>query len=176
MQVVTATRNRQKTVQETEVSANNSSGSHHQQQVDAPLDNDSDSIIDSGSPSDLFFFDCSDGNSNEEAMLTHDDETINHDPSPGLSKQSEKFRDYVARATRDNKPLKPNWIAAIELTSLMDTKGGAIELFHAVLDWHVRHLEGNQSEKVSASNLHNTLIERYGMEEVMPYEVEVDLQ
>ena len=58
----------------------------------------------------------------------------------------------------------------------MDTKGGSIELYNAVLDWHVRHLEGNQSEKVSASNLHNALIKRYGMEEVMPYEVEVDLQ
>ena len=52
----------------------------------------------------------------------------------------------------------------------------SIAMYEAVMDWHVRNLKGNQHEKVSPDNLHKTLIERCGMNDVMPYEVKLELQ
>ena len=154
-----------------------------QQQTDAPPNNDSAPPMDSGAAQNLDTLDCDDG----DCGLDDGDPGFNDghsaipeekplDTTLGLSKHSDKFRHYIHLARHENSVLQDNWKAAIELMSLMDTKGGSIALYEAVMDWHVRHLEGNQHEKVSADNLHNKLIERYGMEAVMPYEVMVDLQ
>ena len=154
-----------------------------QQQAQPSFDNASDTPIDSSGPledssgplemDDFDYADdgfvCDDGVSDAVPSLVPD-------ATPGLSEQSDKFKEYVARAARDNREFQPNWRAAIELMSLMDNKGGSIELYKAVLNWHVRNLEGNQHEKVSPDNLHKTLIERYGMKDVMPYELKVELQ
>ena len=84
-----------------------------------------------------------------------------------------KFRAYLNQPRQGE--LRPNEKAAIELMSLMDTKGGSIALYEAILDWHVRHLTGNQREKISADKLHKDLVKRYGMESVLPYEKKVRL-
>ena len=59
--------------------------------------------------------------------------------------------------------------------SLMDTKGGSIALYEAIMDWHLNNLEGQQHPKLSADNLHDLLIKRYGMEPVLPSEIMVKL-
>ena len=69
----------------------------------------------------------------------------------------------------------PNEKAAIELMSLMDTKGGSIALYEEIIDWHVRHLTGNQSQTISADKLHGDLVKRHGMEPVLPCEKRVRL-
>ena len=90
----------------------------------------------------------------------------------GVRNGLDKFRQYLRLPKRSD--LMPSQQAAIELMSLMDTKGGSIALYNAVMDWHLRHLTGNQ-QKISADNLHETLIKRYGMEPVLPYEKKVRL-
>ena len=147
-----------------------------QQEAEPSVHNESNTPLHSTGPLESDNFDFADvgfdsGDGDSDAVPS-----LEPDTSPGLSLQSDKFREYVGLAARDNRELRPNWRAAIELMSLMDTKGGSIELYKAVLNWHVRNLDGNQGEKVSPDNLHKTLIERYGMKDVMPYEVKVELQ
>ena len=91
----------------------------------------------------------------------------------GIRDGLDKFRAYLRLPKRSE--LMPNEQAAIELMSLMDTKGGSIALYDAVMDWHVQHLTGNQRQKISADKLHADLIKRYGMEPVLPCEKKVKL-
>ena len=91
----------------------------------------------------------------------------------GIRDGLDKFRACLRLPKRSE--LMPNEQAAIELMSLMDTKGGSIALYNAVMDWHVQHLTGNQHQKISADKLHADLIKRYGMEPVLPYEKKVKL-
>ena len=84
------------------------------------------------------------------------------------------FRNYVDDSRQNFAELEPHMKAAIELMSLMNLKGGSLGLYEAVMEWHIRHLEGKQ-EKVSADKLHNTLIKRYNLENTLPYEVPTDL-
>ena len=95
------------------------------------------------------------------------------DVGDGLGDGLRKFRAYLSQPKRSE--LLPNEQAAIELMSLMDTKGGSIALCDTVMDWHVRHLLGNQQQVMSADKLHKDLIKRYGMEPVLPYEKRVRL-
>ena len=92
------------------------------------------------------------------------------DAGEGLSSGLIKFKQYLNKSST-NCDLQPNQVAAVELMNLMNTKGGSIELYHAVLEWHVKHLKGNQQETVKADKLHGDLINRYDMEDVLPYEV-----
>ena len=91
----------------------------------------------------------------------------------GLDNGLSTFRAYLNQPQRSD--LMPNEKAAIELMSLMDTKGGSVALYEAIMDWHLRHLMGNQSQKISADKLHGELIKRYGMQPVLPYEKKVRL-
>ena len=116
----------------------------------------------------------------EEPVTTHDETTTAPSVAPpaidvgdGLGDGLRKFRAYLSQPKRSE--LMPNEQAAIELMSLMDTKGGSIALYDAVMDWHVRHLTGNQQQVISADKLHKDLIKRYGMEPVLPYEKRVRL-
>ena len=148
----------------------------HQQQAEPSFDKASDTPINSSGPLELDDFDHAVGGFDSDDGMSDTAPSLVPDSTPGLSEQSDKFKEYVGMAARDNRELQPNWRAAIELMSLMDTKGGSIELYKDVLNWHVRNLDGNQHEKVSPDNLHKTLIERYGMNDVMPYEVKLELQ
>ena len=135
-------------------------------------------VDDSGSDN----FPLPDGNSDEEPVASHDDPAIFHgvDPSTinvgeGLGNALRHFRKYIQHSEDNLCQLQPNEKAAIELMSLMDTKGGSIALYEAIIDWHIRHLEGNQRQKITADKLHDKLIKRYGMEPVLPYEKKVKL-
>ena len=153
-----------------------------QQEAEPSFHNESDTPFQSDTPfpstgpPDSDDFDYADVGFGSDDGASDEVPSLEPDPSPGLSLQTDKFREYIGMAARDNREFEPNWRAAIELMSLMDTKGGSIELYKAVLNWHVRNLDGNQDEKVSPDNLHKTLIQRYGMKDVMPYEVKLELQ
>ena len=147
-----------------------------QQAVEPSFHNEPDTPTESTGPLESDDFDYADSGCGFDDGASDEVPSLEPDASPGLSLQSDKFREYIGLAARDYREFRPNWRAAIELMSLMDTKGGSIELYKAVLNWHVSNLDGNQDEKVSPDNLHKALIERYGMKEVMPYEVKLELQ
>ena len=122
-----------------------------------------------------------DDDAEEEPVTTHYEPTNSQSVDPndinvgdGLNEGIGKFRAYLSYSQQKFAEFMPSEKAAIELMSLMDTKGGSIALYEAVMDWHLRHLTGNQ-QKISADKLHNDLIERYGMEPVLPYEKKVKL-
>ena len=123
-----------------------------QQQAEAPLEKESDTPIDTSAPLELDDFDCADGGFGSDDGKSDVVPSLVPDATPGLSEQFDKFRQYLNTATRDNRELKPNWRAAIELMSLMDNKGGSIELYGAVLNWHVRNLFFRPTVQEASSN------------------------
>ena len=122
---------------------------------------------------DSFDFPLPDGGSDEEQVPTQSEDPRDINAGNGLDIGLTRFRAYLNQPQRSD--LMPNEKAAIELMSLMDTKGGSIALYEAIIDWHVRHLTGNQSQTISADKLHGDLVKRYGMEPVLPYEKRVRL-
>jgi hypothetical protein len=56
--------------------------------------------------------------------------------------------------------------AAVELMSLMNTKGGSLELYTSIFDWHMRHLKTHT--RVAPEQLHRELSKRYNLEVTMP--------
>ena len=111
----------------------------------------------------------------EEPPATVDDEPVGIDLGEGLSEGLDAFRTYLAESQHHHSVFKDNERAAVELMSLMDTKGGSIALYEAIMDWHLNNLEGQQHPKLSADNLHDLLIKRYRMEPVLPSEIMVKL-
>ena len=55
----------------------------------------------------------------------------------------------------------------------MNEKGGSVALYDAVFEWHLEHLSTTTS--VSANGLHKELVERYNLEPIMPFEVNLEL-
>ena len=92
----------------------------------------------------------------------------------GTSKSLRNFKEYSAHSRQHNASLEPHMVAAAQLMSLMNKKGGSIALYEAVMDWHLANINKKQ-KKVSCDQLHKALIKRYNMEKVMPYEVETEL-
>ena len=101
---------------------------------------------------DSFDFPLPDGGSDEEQVPTQSEDPRDINAGNGLDIGLTRFRAYLNQPQRSD--LMPNEKAAIELMSLMDTKGGSIALYEAIIDWHVRHLTGNQSQTISADKLH----------------------
>ncbi len=93
-------------------------------------------------------------------------------PEPDHTAMSD-FYDYCERAKVDYVSFDADMRAAVELMSLMNSKGGSLALYEAISQWHLRHPKSLKS--IAAPKLHSTLIERYHMEGTMPYEVETKL-
>ena len=60
-----------------------------------------------------------------------------------------------------------------ELMNLMNTKGGSLELYKEVFEWHMRHRQTESS--VTAEHLHDVLIKRYNLQDTMPIELRTRL-
>ena len=182
---------KQKTVQDDQGEANNGKGTSHSLQASNTSDTATEECIIGNSDDEPIV------NYDEEPMITHDEEReetddqptmplpndpaadVGHmpiDSSKGLSSGLDAFRDYLTYANQHYGALEDNYKAAVELMSLMNTKGGSIALYDAIISWHIRHLKGNQHDKISSNRLHSTLMDRYNMNSVLPYEVQVTLQ
>jgi hypothetical protein len=92
----------------------------------------------------------------------------NH-PEPDHTAMSD-FYEYCERAKVDYISFDADMMAAVELMSLMNNKGGSLGLYEAISEWHVRHRKADKC--IPSSKLHSTLVQRYDMEGTMPYEVE----
>lgn len=115
-----------------------------------------------------------------EATTHHNKEGDNktNEPEPlkegGSSEGLRKFKDYIEYATHNNTDLSPSMQAACQLMSLMNLKGGSLTLYKEVMKWHFEHLK-DQEECIMPDTLHGKLIERYGMSDCMPYEINTTL-
>ena len=83
------------------------------------------------------------------------------------------FNEYVETACRDNKAFSPPYRAAVELMSLMNKKGGSLELYKELFEWHVKNLAA--SSTVDASQLFDFLLDRYNLRKTLPCEIPVKL-
>ena len=87
--------------------------------------------------------------------------------------EMEQFKAYVDTAHHQNGGFSPEMKAAIELMHELNTKGGSLELYEGVSEWHVKH--SKVTNFVSAKNLHKDLIKRYNLEKTLPKERTVRL-
>ena len=78
------------------------------------------------------------------------------------------FKNYIEKAKLQFGSLSRDMKSSIELMDLMNTKGGSVALFDAVLDWHMKHL--GQDNVVRSKELHTELINRYNLGPTLPKE------
>ena len=96
---------------------------------------------------------------------------VNH-PEPDHTAMSD-FYEYCERAKVDYISFDADMMAAVELMSIMNNKGGSLGLYEAISEWHVSHRKAEKC--IPSAKLHSTLVQRYDMEGTMPYEVETKL-
>ena len=72
-----------------------------------------------------------------------------------------QFANYIECAKMENMSFDAETKAAIELMDLMNNKGGSTSLYHAIFDWHMKHLKTQSA--VSADTLHMTLLKRHNI-------------
>ncbi len=91
----------------------------------------------------------------------------------GVTSGLSKFQAYVEFARGNYAALEPKYQAATELMDMMNRSGGSLLLYELVMDWHLKYLK--TEEKVTATNLHATLMARYNMQDTLPYEITTEL-
>ena len=134
----------------------NDSDIHHRETTEAPPDNDCNPLDADPSITSI---------ENPEPLSTDND-----NPDRSLL---EKFRAYVERSEDDRCDLPPELAAGAELMKLMDSKGGNTTLYNHIFKWHVKYIKATQY--VSADRLYSKLLERYDLEDTLPYEKPIEL-
>jgi hypothetical protein len=92
----------------------------------------------------------------------------------GITSGLSKFQAYLEFARGNYAALEPKYQAATELMDMMNRSGGSLLLYELVMDWHLKYLK--TEEKVTATNLHTTLMARYNMQDTLPYEITTELK
>ena len=88
-------------------------------------------------------------------------ESMEHPPveeGKGLSSGLDKFKLYVEHARRNRAGMEPSYKAGVKLMHIMNKKGGSLELYEAIFDWHIEHLEDKRQEKITHDRLFKFLI------------------
>ena len=85
------------------------------------------------------------------------------------------FQEYAQYGVHHYVDLPPDTVAAVELMSLMDKKGGSLTLYDAIQEWRKDNDREGNVRSVPHETLFADLIKRYNLQKNMPYEVNVEL-
>ena len=109
-------------------------------------------------------------------LLNQGKEGLMYDEEANLAvvpSEIDQFREYVKEATLEQGNFTDEMVAAVELMDEMNRKGGSLELYESISQWHIRNSE--VSESISAKKLHEFLVKRYNLERTFPVEKQVQL-
>ena len=85
----------------------------------------------------------------------------------------QQFKECIERAKKNQLPLAPEMVAAIEPMDLMNQPGGSAALCDPIFWWHLEHIDVGQA--VSAEKLHSKPMQRCNLGPTLPKERGVNL-